>query len=69
MKKIYHDKEVIVWERKIYNVPNDLSDSEIVDKIRNEELELDSFEYIDGYKDYEGREEIFDDNNRIIFSK
>ena len=69
MKKIYHDKEVIVWERKIYNVPNDLSDSEVVDKIRNEELELDSFEYIDGYKDYEGREEIFDDNNRIIFSK
>lgn len=69
MKKIYHDKEVIVWERKIYNVPNDLSDSEIVDKIRNEELELDSFEYIDGYKDYEGREEIFDDNNQIIFSK
>lgn len=69
MKKIYHDKEVIVWERKIYNVPNDLSDSEIVDKIRNEELELDSFEYIDGYKDYEGREEIFDNNNRIIFSK
>ena len=69
MKKIYHDKEIIVWERKIYNVPNDLSDSEIVDKIRNEELELDSFEYIDGYKDYEGREEIFDDNNRIIFSK
>ena len=69
MKKIYHDKEVIVWERKIYNVPNDLSDSEIVDKIRNEELELDSFEYIDDYKDYEGREEIFDDNNRIIFSK
>lgn len=69
MKKIYHDKEVIVWERKIYNVPNDLSDSEIVDKIRNEELELDSFEYIDGYKNYEGREEIFDDNNRIIFSK
>ena len=69
MKKIYHDKEVIVWERKIYNVPNDLSDSEIVDKIHNEELELDSFEYIDGYKDYEGREEIFDDNNRIIFSK
>lgn len=69
MKKIYHDKEVIIWERKIYNVPNDLSDSEIVDKIRNEELELDSFEYIDGYKDYEGREEIFDDNNRIIFSK
>ena len=69
MKKIYHDKEVIVWERKIYNVPNDLSDSEIVDKIRNEELELDSFEYIDGYKDYEGREEIFDINNRIIFSK
>lgn len=69
MKKIYHDKEVIVWERKIYNVPNNLSDSEIVDKIRNEELELDSFEYIDGYKDYEGREEIFDDNNRIIFSK
>lgn len=69
MKKIYHDKEVIIWERKIYNVPNDLSDSEIVDKIRNEELELDSFEYIDGYKDYEGREEIFDNNNRIIFSK
>ena len=69
MKKIYHDKEVIVWERKIYNVPNNLSDSEIVDKIRNEELELDSFEYIDGYKDYEGREEIFDNNNRIIFSK
>lgn len=69
MKKIYHDKEVIVWERKVYNVPNDLSDSEIVDKIRNEELELDSFEYIDGYKDYEGREEIFDDNNQIIFSK
>lgn len=69
MKKIYHDKEVIVWERKIYNVPNNLSDSEIVDKIRNEELELDSFEYIDGYKDYEGREEIFDDNNQIIFSK
>ena len=69
MKKIYHDKEVIVWERKIYNVPNDLSDSEIVDKIRNEELELYSFEYIDGYKDYEGREEIFDNNNRIIFSK
>ena len=69
MKKIYHDKEVIVWERKIYNVPNDLSDSEIVDKIRNEELELDSFEYIDGYKDYECREEIFDNNNRIIFSK
>ena len=69
MKKIYHDNEVIVWERKIYNVPNDLSDSEIVDKIRNEELELDSFEYIDGYKDYEGREEIFDNNNRIIFSK
>ena len=69
MKKIYKDKEVIVWERKIYNVPNDLSDSEIVDKIRNEELELDSFEYIDGYKDYEGREEIFDDNNQIIFSK
>ena len=69
MKKIYHDKEVIVWERKIYNVPNDLSDSEIVDKIRNEELELDSFEHIDGYKDYEGREEIFDDNNQIIFSK
>lgn len=69
MKKIYHDKEVIVWERKIYNVPNDLSDSEIVDKIRNKKLELDSFEYIDGYKDYEGREEIFDDNNRIIFSK
>ena len=69
MKKIYHDKEVIVWERKIYNVPNDLSDSEIVDKIRNEELELDSFEYIDSYKDYEGREEIFDNNNRIIFSK
>lgn len=69
MKKIYHDKEVIVWERKIYNVPNDLSDSEIVDKIRNEELELDSFEYIDGYKDYEGREEIFDNNNQIIFSK
>lgn len=69
MKKIYHDKEVIVWERKIYNVPNDLSDSEIVDKIRNEELELDSFEYIDCYKDYEGREEIFDDNNQIIFSK
>lgn len=69
MKKIYHDKEVIVWERKVYNVPNDLSDSEIVDKIRNEELELDSFEYIDGYKDYEGREEIFDDNDRIIFSK
>ena len=69
MKKIYHDKEVIVWERKIYNVPNNLSDSEIVDKIRNEELELDSFEYINGYKDYEGREEIFDDNNRIIFSK
>ena len=69
MKKIYHDKEVIVWERKIYNVPNDLSDSEIVDKIRNEELELDSFEYIDDYKDYEGREEIFDNNNRIIFSK
>ena len=69
MKKIYHDKEVIVWERKIYNVPNDLSDSEIVDKIRNEELELDSFEYIDDYKNYEGREEIFDDNNRIIFSK
>lgn len=69
MKKIYHDKEVIVWERKIYNVPNDLSDSEIVDKIRNEELELDSFEYIDDYKYYEGREEIFDDNNRIIFSK
>ena len=69
MKKIYHDKEVIVWERKIYNVPNNLSDSEIVDKIRNEELELDSFEYIDGYKNYEGREEIFDDNNRIIFSK
>lgn len=69
MKKIYHDKEVIVWERKIYNVPNDLSDSEIVDKIRNEELELDSFEYIDGYKDYEGREEIFDDNDRMIFSK
>lgn len=69
MKKIYHDKEVIIWERKIYNVPNDLSDSEIVDKIRNEELELDSFEYIDGYKDYEGREEIFDDNNQIIFSK
>ena len=69
MKKIYHDKEVIVWERKIYNVPNDLSDSEIVDKIRNKELELDSFEYIDGYKDYEGREEIFDNNNRIIFSK
>ena len=66
---MYHDKEVIVWERKIYNVPNDLSDSEIVDKIRNKELELDSFEYIDGYKDYEGREEIFDDNNRIIFSK
>lgn len=69
MKKIYHDKEVIVWERKIYSVPNDLSDSEIVDKIRNEELELDSFEYIDDYKDYEGREEIFDDNNQIIFSK
>lgn len=69
MKKIYHDKEVIVWERKIYNVPNDLSDSEIVDKIRNEELELDSFEYIDDYKNYEGGEEIFDDNNRIIFSK
>lgn len=69
MKKIYHDKEVTVWERKIYNVPNDLSDSEIVDKIRNEELELDSFEYIDGYKDYEGREEIFDDNDRMIFSK
>lgn len=69
MKKIYHDKEVIVWERKIYNVPNDLSDSEIVDKIRNEELELDSFEYINGYKDYEGREEIFDDNDRMIFSK
>ena len=69
MKKIYHDKEVIVWERKIYNVPNNLSDSEIVDKIRNKELELDSFEYIDGYKDYEGREEIFDNNNRIIFSK
>lgn len=69
MKKIYHDKEVIIWERKIYNVPNDLSDSEIVDKIRNEELELDSFEYIDGYKDYEGREEIFDDNDRMIFSK
>ena len=69
MKKIYRDTEVIVWERKIYNVPNDLSDSEIVDKIRNEELELDSFEYIDGYKDYEGREEIFDVKNRIIFSK
>ena len=69
MKKIYHDKEVIVWERKIYNVPNDLSDSEIVDKIRNEELELDSFEYIDGYKDYEGREEIFDDSDQIMYSE
>lgn len=69
MKKIYHDKEVIVWERKIYNVPNDLSDSEIVDKIRNEELEPIGFEYIDGYKDYESREEIFDDNDRMIFSK
>lgn len=69
MKKIYHDKEVIIWERKIYNVPNDLSDSEIVDKIRNKKLEPNGFEYIDGYKDYEGREEIFDDNDRMIFSK
>ena len=69
MKKIYHDKEVIVWERKIYNVPNDLSDSEIVDKIRNEELELESFEYKKKKKNYEGGEEIFDVNNRIIFSK
>lgn len=69
MKKIYHDKEVIVWERKIYNVPNDLSDSEIVDKIHNKKLEPNGFEYIDSYKDYEGREEIFDDNDQMIFSK
>lgn len=69
MKKIYHDKEVIIWQRKTYTIPDNLSTSEIVSKILNNELEPDSFKYINAFKEYDGREEIFDDSNQIMYSE
>lgn len=70
MRKIYHDTEVIVWKRLVFNVPDDLSDSEIVDKIHYGELTpIEEPEYINGYKEYDGREEIFDDNENMLYSE
>lgn len=69
MKTIYYDKEVIIWQRKTYTIPDNLSTSEIVSKILNNELEPDSFKYINTFKEYDGKEEIFDDYDQIMYSE
>lgn len=70
MRKVYYDKEVLVWKRLVYNVPDNLSDKEIVDKIHNNELKPEEGEeYINCYKSYDGREEIFDNDENMLFSK